>query len=132
MAATTSMTKFDLTHDNVTDVIATATGIVAAAGKLAIPLGRAKQAVLHVKNADAAADAYVTIKAGGGIRKALGDMIVKVETGNEAKIKIADTARFMVLTGDDAKSVIVEFNDNEGKALASGVLEDLTVWAVLL
>lgn len=133
MAATTSMTVYDLTKGTASDT-GTTVAIVAGAASLAIPMGDARGAILHVKNADAAADAYVTLVANGvGPKAALGDKVVKVVHAYETQIKITDTGRFVIQDADDddAGSIIVEFNDSAGKALAGGILEDLTVWATL-
>lgn len=131
MAATTSMTVYDLTKGTASDSEATAS-LVAAAAELAIPFADADGAILHVKNADAAADAYVTIEANGdGPKAALGDQVVTVDFGDEAKIMIKDTGRFVVQDADDDDegSIIVKLNDSAGDALGAAVLSDITIWA---
>lgn len=121
------VTNFDLTgsgHDTVTT-----SAIVAATGTATIPYDSSKRALLYVKNADAAATAYITFKAGGGIRGALGDYIVQCAKGSEVMIDLNDTARYLNLADKD---IHLELNDSNGDALAAAVLEDLTVLAINL
>lgn len=121
--------KFDLTKGKASAVLTTATGIVAAAPAMTIDYTGSKRVLLYVKNADAAADAYVKFTAGGGIRSSLGDLTIKVEDGKEAVIDLSDTARLLNLADKDIDVALV---DAEGNALAAGVLSDITIFAINL
>jgi hypothetical protein len=68
---------------------------------------------------------------GSGPKAALGDLIVKVDFGDEAKIMIKDTGRFVIQDADDDDegSILVELNDSVGTTLAGAILSDITIWA---
>lgn len=119
------MTTLNIRNEHNTDGFITSE-LIAAAASQTIDLKGFKRAVVYVKNADDAADAYVTVKAGDGIRSSLGDMIAIVEYGNEGVIKITDTMRYA--SGD---KLTVELNDASGDPLAAGVLSGITIFAMV-
>lgn len=126
--------KFDLTKGAGSADIVTSSGIVAAAAAMTVDYTASKRVLLYVKNADAAADAYVkftapTTNITGGVQRSRGDQTVKVEFGHEAVIDIAETARLLNLTDKDIDVALV---DSAGTALASGVLSDITIFAINL
>lgn len=121
------VTNFDVTASGHATV--TTSAIIAAAGTATIPYDSSKRVLLYVKNADVAATAYITLKAGGGVRSALGDYIVQCANGNEVVIDLSDTARYLNLTDTD---IDLQLNDVNGDALAADVLSDLTVLAINL
>jgi hypothetical protein len=113
---------------NETDLdVATTSEIAAAAASQTVSMDGYKELILYVVNADAAADAYVTIKAGDGIHSSLGDMIKTVEHGETGVIKITDTMRFVT---QSTGKVTVELNDASGDALVADVLSDITLLAI--
>lgn len=126
--------KYNLTKGAKYAILDTATGIVAAAAAMTIDYTASKKVLLYVKNADAAADVYVTFKAPttnktGGVLRSQGDYIVEVPLGDEAVFDLSETARYLNLTDKD---IDVQFNDSEGTAVVAGVLSDITVFAINL
>ena len=126
--------KFDLTKGAGHAAITTATDIVAAAGAMTIDYTASKRVLLYVKNADAAADAYVKFTAPtsnltGGVQRSIGDLKIKVAYGDEAVFDLNETARYLNLAD---KNIDVALVDASGTALASGVLSDITVFAINL
>jgi phage-related protein len=126
--AVDNMTTLNVTKETLTDKYTIASGLVAAAGTLTIDLDgeKAKAAIVRVENNDAAATAYVTVKAGTGIDAEKGDEIYQVAKGDTAVIRIEDTSRFLDLT---TGKITIAFNDSAGAALAAGILEDLVIEA---
>lgn len=117
-----AFTALDINLDNLVDDVANS-GIVAAAASQTVDMTGRKKLTLYVRNADNDADAYVTIKAGVGIRSGLGSRIEKVDFGDTAVIKIEDTARHVGATG----LITVELNQSNGSALGGGDLANITL-----
>ena len=117
-----AFTALDVKNEVDVDDVANS-GIVAAAASQTVDMAGFKRLTLYVNNADNDADAYVTIKAGVGIRSSLGSRIEKVDFGDTAVIKITDTARHVGATG----LITVELNQSNGSALGGGDLANITL-----
>ena len=101
--------------------------IAAGAASQTIDMTGFKKLTLYVLNADAAAEAYVTINKGDGIRSSLGDRVETCKHAYTSVIKVTDTERHCVrATG----VITVELNDSAGTALDAGILSDITLLAI--
>lgn len=64
---------------------------------------------LLIKNADASADATVTIKGSNSILS-VGDMVINAEKGKETLINLKNTGRYKNVSGEDAGYIVIEIS----------------------
>ncbi len=109
-------------------VLETAT-VAPAAAEQQVPCRKDSRLCVRVCNADEETDALVRIKAGGGLRAALGDKDITVGAGETAYIALWDTARFKDM---ESGTVTVQILDTDGEELAELALANISIEAVQL